>query len=241
MLGTVASVTDFITAAGGTVTANTTALVTIIAPQADRAIKDFVGYEIEQATYAEYHPTKGLRGRMDGATEEFALQPGGSVMPFSAAVPAMRELVLQQLPVRSITSILEGAYPPSAVLDSSQYQQEFDIADFNWSGCLYRLYGGWNRAFQSTLVNYVAGLTTGELATRYPNFRKAFIDTCMFMLTDAIARARAAMFGGVPGSVGITDFSVTFVNPATLGSGSFFGAGVGATDLPTSVKMLLQP
>ena len=144
-------------ACGVPVDSGTMNLVTELHPAAERAVKDFVGYEIElNNSYVQYLPDKSinLASEIDSASAGFALQ-GSYVVPIGNTGVSGREIVLAQLPVRSITSIYEGYYPPTSLVTPDSYILDTEVVSgYSWSGIVHRRFGAWTRDRQSIMVTY---------------------------------------------------------------------------------------
>jgi hypothetical protein len=216
----------------------------------ENLVKDFVGYEIEQTTVTELHPTKIKNTRYDGdwTAQGFDLY-GGTVVARSTFPQQNRCLVLLQLPVRSIVSVNDNpaAYntsPPtfdgSSLLPTNAYYFDDPGNGICWSGILFRNIGSWGVTFRTIQVVYVAGLTPTELQTRFTEFGFAIKVSCAFVVMNAVARARMVRQGQLAKSVSIEDFSATFGGWNDGLIGSLLGSGLPCSDLPTEAKMILQ-
>ena len=231
------------------------ALVTRVRNKAENLIREFVGYEIEQQTVVEYFPAKNVpvRAEGDAAAGGFDLL-GGNLVPRSTFPAYRRELVLTQLPVRSITSVYdnsaaynvaEGDWPETSLLPTNAYVLDRDREDAPvWSGILYRNAGSWSSVPRTIKVTYVAGLTAAELnpvSGRYTEFVHAVQVTCAKMLADIAARSNMARTGqGPTTSVSVEDFAASFAGQNAAMIGAFLGAGVGSAVLPTEAMQALR-
>ena len=98
----------------GEITAVQQAVLTQVSPAVERMVKDFVGYEIEQASHIEYYPSNSKLIESDPLVTEFEGSTAGAI-PVIWGRDEARTLYLAQLPVRSITTVYEN---PNAWLSS---------------------------------------------------------------------------------------------------------------------------
>ena len=226
-------------------TASMRDLVKKVRIKAENLVKEYVGYNIEQATYVELLPSKTLSIRAEGDLTSVGFDlVGGTVVPRSTFPSSRREIVLQQLPVRSIQAVYDnpsayntagGDWPVGSQLPTNAYFIDRDYEDEPcWSGILYRNTGSWGIAARTIRIEYTAGLTAAELSTRYTEFNQAVLVTCAKMLADIAARSNMVRTGAGPvSSVSIQDFAASFAGGNQGLIGSFLGTGVGSAALPT--------
>ena len=219
-------------------------LVKKVRQKAENLVKQYVGYNIERATYVEYLPAKTLSIRAEGDLTSVGFDLiGGTVVPRSTFPTSRREIVLQQLPVWSIEAAYdnpaayntaEGDWPTGSQLPTNAYFLDRDMEDGPcWSGILYRNVGSWGIAARSIRIEYTAGLTAQQLATEYTEFNQAVLVTCAKMLADIAARSNMVRTGAGPvASVSVQDFAASFSGTAGM-IGAFLGTGVGTAALPT--------
>lgn len=141
----------------------------VIRPLAEDAVKQYVGYSIEQATHTHYLPEDSTyQGELVGydvinnrVYEEYSCGP--------------RFLYVPERPLRSITSIFEdpsaeggqasGDFGVSTELTAGlDFYIDYTVAGVSWSGRLERIVTNWSTKRRTVKVTYVAGLTAGELA-----------------------------------------------------------------------------
>lgn len=231
-------------------------LITTVRNSAENLIKDFVGYNVEFAQYTEYHPAKKLNQRFDGdeTSQGFDLI-GGTVLPRATFPTARRELVLFQLPVRSIVSIYDNpaaynlsppSWPASSLLPANAYFIDSDYVDeitgyaMCMSGIIYRNVGSWGVFPRTVKITYNAGFTADELATRYTMFAEAVKQTCAYAFLSQVAHSKAVGQGGLMSAVSIEDFSVTFAKMSEGVIGSLLGNGVTCASIPATACQLLR-
>lgn len=153
---------------GDTATEADVARVTMLHRLVEAAIKEAVGYSIEQATHIEFLPATDTGGY--GAHYEME-RIGDRIVSFGSGIPTLQ---LSELPVRSITSIYEdpgayggqasGAFGSSTLLTAgSDYYLDIDRAGICRSGIVRRMGGSWSNVPRSIKVTYVAGYSTSEL------------------------------------------------------------------------------
>ena len=229
------------------------ALVTRVRVKAENLVKQFVGYNIEQATYSELQPSKTLAGRADVDTVGGGFDLiGGTVVPRSTFPSTRRELVLAQLPVRTVSAVYDNpaAYnvaggdwstPGSALAANAYYLDLDNVGGLCWSGILHRNVGSWGIVPRSIRIDYTAGLTAAELAGDYTEFGHAVILTAAKMLADIAARANMVRTGTGPmQSVSVEDFGATYAGQNLAFMGSFLGTGVGSAKMPTEAMQVLM-
>jgi hypothetical protein len=245
-----ADVTAYVTACGAAVPAGLGTLVTLARAAAERGLRDFIGYSIEQAAVTEYlpHGAGNPRGDGDGSAAGFDLSASGMVVSRGVGRQGRRELVLGKLPVRSVASVYDnpaayntagGDWPATSLLPAANYYLDTPGADsLCWSGILYRNVGSWATLARCVKVTYTAGLTAAELAEDgdYPNFRLAVLTAAALTLGKILARGRVALTGHVVSSVSIQDFSASFGGTGGTSLGTADGVGLAGVDFPTEAR-----
>lgn len=253
MIVTPAEILSYIRAGGFNPSANVIACLAVIHPIVEQAVKDHVGYDIEyNASVVEYQPRTMGGNRTDGdeTSAGFDLS-AGKIVTRSVGRNTMEDMILNQLPVRSITEIREnsgawltagGDWPTTSILPASVYfLDRDDPSHHSWSGIVTRNLGSWNRQNRSIKITYAAGLTAAELAGKYSAFRMAILVAVSKALADATVRSKILERGGLPGSVTIEDFSIAYASGTAGQIGSFLGANSGGTAaLPTESMQYLQ-
>jgi len=221
------------------------ALVTRVRVKAENLVKQYVGYNIEQAEHVELLPAKVLSLRSDGDSTAGGFDMiGGTVVPRYTFPNTRREMVLGQLPVRSIESIYDnpaaynvadGQWPATSLLPTNAYFLDRDYENEpSWSGIVYRNVGTWSVSTRTIRVSYTAGLTAAELRDTYTEFGHAVQVTAAKMLADIAARSNMARTGAGPmQSVSVEDFSASYAGQNAAMVGSFLGNGVGSAVMPT--------
>ncbi len=228
-------------------------LVTRVRVKAENLVKQYVGYNIETATYEELLPAKqiSIRGEGDFTAVGFELV-GGTAVPRTTFPSTHRELVLAQRPVRSITSAFdnsaayntaEGDWPATSQLPTNSYYLDRDyVGGPCWSGILYRNAGGaWGSTPRSVKITYVAGLSAAELAADFTEFAHAVQVTAAKLIADIAARSNMARTGmGPMQSVSVEDFSASYAGGNAAMIGGFLGAGVASAKMPTEAMQVLS-
>lgn len=155
----------------GSATDAEVALIDFIQRHTERAVKKFVGYEVELASYVEIHPPPRPGQYPDDlAAGEKVLSAYGSQVDF---------LHLRNLPVRSVVSVHEtyteggGGWPDAALLDPSDYYVDGPEEGVWMSGLLARAGGSWSPVPRSVRVAYTAGWSADELRDRACHFQEA--------------------------------------------------------------------
>lgn len=152
-----------------TPTAAETALLNILKPMAEDAVREAVGYSITQDTYTHFLPEFDEDGlevdRIDVVNDRVVFDYRG----------ATNKLFAPERPIRSITSIYRDCaayggqgssdFPASSLLTAgTDYYVDYVSSGVSWSGMLVAIVGSWPTRSRTVKVTYVAGLTAGELA-----------------------------------------------------------------------------
>lgn len=237
----------------GVITTLQQAVLTQLRPAAERLVKEHVGYEIEQATHIEFHPVLNRSVEGDPMVEGYEGSTGGAVPVYWGQDDA-RSIYLDQLPLRSITSVCEnisawdtagGSWPAGNDLsEGADFRADYELVlsgqNLSWSGALVKNYGTWPRVARSVRVEYVAGLSATELDFdgRYGVFKQAALLTCQINFLEALSNTINDQSGGAGTGV---------INESLDGwSVSYSGAMVEAlfsmqSTLPEKAKQMLQP
>lgn len=170
-------------------------IATDLAVQAQKTVKDFLGWGVEQATYTEFLPVVDNRlpeSPLEARSFGSISGDGNQIL----ATDANSELFLSQKYVRSVTSVYENAsafitdptngdFSAGFLLTAgNDYTIDWSQVGLSESGIL-RRNGTWPVVARSVKVTYVAGLTAGELATdEYAAIREAAMMTTAFWYLD---------------------------------------------------------
>ena len=141
-------------------------------PIAQSLVERHIGYRIEQASYTDFYPRVDADGSIPLSSPQLDSNAAGKVF-FREGVGSV--LVLDNLPVRSITSIYEdsngyfgqvsGAFDASTLLVAGEdYFLITERTGFSQSGQVVRRSGSWSRSPGSIKATYSAGYTTEELS-----------------------------------------------------------------------------
>lgn len=196
----------------------------------ERLVKDFVGYDVEQATKVEILPpadvTAGLYDPLVGYGAAGADLYGSEI------------LHLRHWPVRSITSV---AYDPSgqfaggqSTYDATSYRLEISSPGLSTSGRLVNL-GGWPLEPGTLKVTYVAGWSADELGDVASVFQTAVLQAVAQNFNQQVANRAASHTAGTGAVNSETTDGQTF---------QFARAGLNhgfAVVLPESVQRMLMP
>lgn len=246
-------VIKYVTACGQAIPPGLTLLITLARTSAERALRDYLGYLIERQTVVEYlpHGAGNLRTDGDGSAAGFDLSPGGMVVSRGVGRTSRREIVLGQLPVRSITTVYDnptawntagGDFPASSLLPDNNYYldspQGTGTGAYCWSGIVYRNVGSWATLARAIKVTYESGLTAAELDEEgeFPGFRMAVLTAAAANLGKMLARGRVALTGHIVSSVSIEDFAASFGGAGGTSLGSADGVGLAAVEFPTESR-----
>lgn len=244
----------YLAACGQAVPTALNALVTMARTSAEIGLRNFVGYNPERQTVVDLlpHGTGNVRGDGDYTAAGFDLSAGGQVVARGIGRESRRELVLTQLPVRSITSAYDNAtawntdggyWPDSSLLNPNTYYLDApQLGAKCWSGIVYRGTGSWSQSPRCVKVTYESGLTPAELAEdgEFVCFRMAVLTACAAALGKIIARGRVALTGHVVTSVSIEDFSASFGGAGGSSLGTADGVGLAGVDFPTESRMYVK-
>lgn len=179
---------DVLTFMQATGDATATGLVNLLLPFSERMCRRFVGYQIEQNTFTEYHPFESINPSMhngDFIEDEVVRWEGSS----NGAIPirytrnsGKDAIALKNIPVRSIVSIHDDPlaweratdgerFPVSTLLQQGRdYIVDWDGTDeegnnISQTGFVYRTSGIWSTRERVVKVVYVGGFSSGELAS----------------------------------------------------------------------------
>lgn len=218
-------------------------LLGMLMPLVERTIKQHVGFNIVQTTYTdELYPTHAKQ--LGGG--DFLEVSGGKVL-IGRSRGASNQLQLQQLPVRSITTIHEdlsadsgdasGAFAAATLLTlGTDFYIDRDIdSGISWSGILVRKAAGWSAIPRTIKTTYIAGLTEAELNDEYSDIKLASLYAMGKFFNEIKTNQDSTGLGaGAVLSRSMGDTSVTFDSGAQT-------ANSGLTiDLPATSKVLLQ-
>lgn len=224
-------------------------LIAFVRASCERMLKDYVGYELEyDAARVAYLPHHMGNTRTDADFTGVGFDmAGGQVVQREVGRNTKRELVLPELPVKSVASVYDnsaawntagGDWPASSLLAANAYYLDTpDGAGRCWSGVLYRNVGSWTNIPRAVKVTYAAGLTAAELEDDYPNFKLAVLTAFAINFGKILARGRVALTGHMATSFSIEDFSVSLgTNPLANPD----GAGLQGVDFPTEARQLVR-
>lgn len=237
----------------GVITSLQQAVLTQLRPACERLVKEFVGYEIEQASHTEYLPTFNRSIEGDQLVEGYEGSPAGAIPAYWGSSDG-RIMYLTQLPVRSVTSLYEnlsawstagGSWPAANLLSEGpdfwiDYDSSLSGGDVCWSGALIRQYGVWPRERRTVKITYVAGLSADELDFdgRYGIFKQAALLTAQVNFMEALSNTLNESTGG-PGTgvVGesLDGWSVQYLTSAVENLYSMKAI------LPDKVREMMQP
>lgn len=228
---------DVIDALGGDVSAADQTIVGMFRPIAERFVKLGVGYNIEQATYTAYYPQATKRIPLDGYIEGWE-KTGDLVTAYSQEMDRQSLLVVDQLPLRSVTTIHENDSAQDAgtandftsahlLTANQQYQVDFpDSTGISWTGFIYRIGGAWPIKPRTIKIVYVAGLSAAELANGggFEEFRGACLVTAVALFNGF--KAGQGIAGGDGGVGPVTaeklgDWSAQYANASKQWYGGF--------------------
>lgn len=209
--------TEVVNALGGTVSAADQTVITLIKGWSERLVKDYVGYNIEQATFTHDFPIVTQAEPREELIQGWEIV-GNRAVAYGPYVEASRVLQLRELPVRSITSVNEDtAEPPtfgsSTLLTSTDYRLDTESSSLSWSGFLYRVGSSWSKKPRTIRVVYVGGLTATELENDYPEFKMATLLTVIKSFNELKSQQGYAAGTGSAGPVqaeSLADWSITY-------------------------------
>ena len=229
-------VLDSLGLSGGRGTSEDIALANQFWPLAENAVKEWLGFDVEQNTYTEFLPESPLL---------YQSEPIGESMTVTV-MPRVREISTNQVPVRSITSLHEnqdawfvkaGDFGSDFLLsEGKDFKVDWSETGLSWSGKLVR-FGSWPLEPRCVKVTYVAGLTIGEIEGRYRVFKTACLWTLVKFWNGARAyqKDESGGQGGLVNSESLGGWSVSYDQ---MSNGEIMGL---KATLPGSVKALMRP
>ena len=245
---------------------NWTPLFSQLLPFAERMVRKYVGYGIEQQTFTEYHPLITTRPSMSqGYTEDEEIlayegSPQGA-RPIRQGRGNSRDTIrVNNLPIRSIVSINEdpsgwldvpagtGFQPSTQLIESRDFYVDWDGNDntgnrWSKSGMVFRTGGIWSLIARSVQVIYVAGYTSAELAntTNGPDLGEA-MDFKMAVLMTGSKLIKEAIANGLEGPQNTGMILTESIDGYAVGYAQPL-QGIDVTlmnDLPVGAKRLLE-
>lgn len=206
-----------------TPTASQLVLMDVVRPLAEDAVKNYVGYSIEQATHTHFLPdSDDFIGEVTGYdvlnNRVYEERDSGLIVVH----PPER-------PIRSVTSVFEdpsaeggqgsGDFGASTELTQGvDFFIDWTVEGVSWSGRLQRIVTNWSSKRRTIKIVYVAGLTAAELAgtsaVRGPNgggvsaLRYAVFLTASIFYREAESLANGGV--GPIQSERLYDYSVTY-------------------------------
>ena len=243
-------ITTYMQVAGFTLTAAQSAFLTLMQPMIEAAVQRFVGYEIAQATYTEYHPERPPQPYLDGDDLVVGWEMvGGTAMPRLRGDRSGAVIQLRRIPARVIVSVYEnpaawgtgvadGSWPTASLVPTNTYYIDESEVQLSWTGQLYRFAGVWSQAHRSVQVTYTAGLTAGELAGTSGNselmqagpvFKIGVLMALQEILLNVLTKSKFVQMGAIFQSFSIPGMSgsIAIPTPETY-------------VLPKAVKQLLE-
>lgn len=235
--------TNYLQAANGiTVPASGLTALAQLLGAIEKAVKKFLGFNVEQATYTEYYPEVGYSNiESDPLVAGYDMSVGGVAYPYRLGDFSRSILQLRELPVRSITSIYEnsaawltagGSWPAGTLVDPAVYYLDIVQSGYSWTGQIIRNVGTWTPVRRAIQVTYVAGLTAGEIDSEFPQVKLAILVALAWAYTEAVRFSRAQLMGGPMVNVGIEDFTVGF---------QAMQQQIGTVGLPPAALKYLEP
>lgn len=250
--GTIVSNADCLTRLGvSALNALNVALLDQLIPRIERAVQDFVGYDVAQSTYTEYLPDDDLVLPNDQLVEGYEGSTRGAVPILRSGLGPL-PLMTSRIPVRSVTSLYEnlaaqdtagGSWVAGDLLtEGANFFVDWDESGICWSGKLFRQHGSWPWSRRTVKITYVHGFSSSELLTNTrwgTAFREACFDTLLQAWTQMkMFQARVATTGQGVGPIvseRFEDWAVTYSEALLKQVGSF------AISLPKSAKTQLRP
>lgn len=206
-------------------------LVNDLWPKAEKKIVTVMQQDPRQQTYTEYYPDKNLvplyEELVDAGLGVYDAV-GGRAVPF-LPYQAGNTIQVRNLPLRSVTALYEdvnakagqqaGSFAAGTLLTpGDMYWLDWDTPEsspgagdgISKTGHIYRVTAVWPSVPRSVKVTYVAGWTTAEFDTAYPNLKEAVQIT----VDHSIALAKAWRKGksGPVTSESLADWSASYAN-----------------------------
>lgn len=170
MSNTIIDVSDLLIKLGKSDTATDAerAVAELIIPLADAAVKDELGYQVNQATHTHFLPDENMYGQQTDYVD--VIQGRINIDGWSGT----QILVLPEIPVRSITAIYSDMaafggqgvndFPAaSLIVQGVDYYLDNITDGCSWTGFVRRYYNNWPARARAVKAVYVAGFTDAEL------------------------------------------------------------------------------
>lgn len=206
----------------------------MIQPMVEMAVQRAVGYSIAQTTHTHYLPVRTQGAQMQEGLH-YDVRGNRAVLEYPTRGLEATQLLLQELPVRSITSVNEdpGAYGGQGASDFSgsdltagvDYWLDQTESGISRSAILHKTGGSWSSAARTVKVVYVAGYTQTELSTGIA----APLQLAVLLGIRAQFAQRGQGVGAIK-SEKLGDWAATYAVPDE-------GGGV----LPRPAKKIIQP
>jgi hypothetical protein len=219
-----------------TATSHERALVQLIQPTVEQAIKSLVGYSIEQASHELFLPEITDELAVDPLMSGYDTQGDKAVARMTGTTHELKMLESPEIPIRSITSIYEdrGAKAGQGASDFAETTLLTAGTDYMFhavksgictSGTIERLGGSiWPRRMGTVKATLIAGYTTAELATGVASPLKMATLVAFQKLFEMADEGG----GGEISSIRLGDYAAQF-------------AGGNGKGLPTEAKKLCKP
>lgn len=162
----------------------------------ENLVREWLGFNVEIATWTHYLPQQYLAQQSDNLVEGYEVI-GARVVPWSRESHwDRRYLQLPEIPLRQIISIYENPaawtvssppdFPASSLLhEGPDYQPDLQevtsapnvtpVYGLGWKGHVIRTLPAWQTYDRCIKVTYIAGLTPAELSSRFSSFRRAVV------------------------------------------------------------------
>lgn len=256
MLATLSELTEY---CGGS--ASDAGLLTIALAQADIAVKEYLGYEVEFAQFTEYHPAYERASDTDALVSGYEGGFTGRFRDYGVrGQRAASRIGLRQLPVRRIISVAESldamdTSPPTFTNNLIEGGDFFVDWDGEWpgldvalpkasrTGFLVRQAGSWPRLARRVRVIYEGGFSGPELTGRYSMFTTAVLQTATKFAREMKNMSINIASVGPAGpliSKGIDGYTRTWAGPGGGSTGSGQTATGFTNTLPESAMLLLE-
>lgn len=200
-------------------------------PMAQSAVEDFLGYELEQASHTEYYP-RDLAAPQLGRNEGIPYLTSSDRLQFFSGVSGeAKVLTLDNLPLRSVTSIYEdpsgyfgtvaGSFGSGTLLtEGTDFAPMYEQAGLCRSGSILRISGTWATEPGSIKVTYSSGWSATEIDARERAKIKRAIWLTLHHYWNAYHQAKLGMAGQELASESLGGgVSVSYVQSMLMGLG----------------------
>lgn len=230
-------------------------LFNLLLPIGVGMIRDFVGFQIDQATFTEWYPDRQIHplhnALVDDADRGADLYDvsGNQVVQYGTG-GNNQAFAVRNLPLRSITFLWENAnasdtVPPTfsdehKLTEGQHYVVDYSQSGLSWTGLIFRKSGSWpfQGSHRPIQVQYVAGFTEAEIKAQFPMARWALMITLRKLISEAKANEENELTGAAGGPITAEHLDSWGANYDTTSMARNLGL---SETLPVGAKKALEP